>query len=83
MRYEQNFIDEIINTVSIVDEISSRITITKKGQNFVGLCPFHDDHHPSFTVSEEKKIYKCFSCQVAGNVLKLQEAFPLHLVQKE
>lgn len=63
---------EIIETIrkktDIVDIISSYITLTPKGKNYFGICPFHDDNHPSMSVSKEKQIYKCFSCGASGNV---------------
>lgn len=62
-------IDEIINRVSIVEYISKYVTLKKKGANHWGLCPFHNEKTPSFSVSEEKKIFKCFGCGIGGNVL--------------
>lgn len=62
-------IDDIINRVSIVDYISKYVTLKKKGANHWGLCPFHNEKTPSFTVSEDKKIFKCFGCGKGGNVL--------------
>ncbi len=61
-------ITELRNSLNIVDVISSYIPLTKKGRNYFGLCPFHDDHSPSLSVSEEKQIYKCFVCGESGNV---------------
>ncbi len=64
----QELIDELRNKLDIVDVISSYIPLTKKGRNYFGLCPFHDDHSPSLSVSREKQIYKCFVCGESGNV---------------
>ncbi len=61
-------IENIQKNVNIVDIISSYIPLTQKGKNYFGVCPFHEDHSPSMSVSEEKQIYKCFSCGAAGNV---------------
>lgn len=61
-------INNIRSSVSIVDVISDYIPLTKKGKNYFGVCPFHDDHAPSMSVSETKQIYKCFSCGATGNV---------------
>ena len=61
-------IDEIRNKLDIVNVISSYISLEKKGRNYFGLCPFHDDHTPSLSVSPEKQIYKCFVCGESGNV---------------
>ena len=58
----------IRSKVDIVDIIGERIPLTAKGKNFFGVCPFHDDTHPSMSVSREKQIYTCFSCHATGNV---------------
>ena len=63
-----DLINELRNKLNIVDVISSYIPLTKKGRNYFGLCPFHDDHSPSLSVSSEKQIYKCFVCGESGNV---------------
>lgn len=63
-------INSIRNSVNIVEIISDYIPLTKKGRNYFGVCPFHSDHSPSMSVSEERQIYKCFSCGAAGNVFK-------------
>ena len=59
---------EIIDRISIVEIIGKHISLTKKGSNFFGLSPFKNEKTPSFSVSEEKKIYKCFSTGEGGNV---------------
>ena len=63
--------DELNNLrlkANIVDVIGSYIPLEHKGKNYLGVCPFHEDHSPSMSVSDEKQIYKCFSCGAAGNV---------------
>ena len=60
-------INKIRVSVNIVDIIGSNINLEKKGKNYFGLCPFHDDHSPSLSVSEEKQIYTCFVCGASGN----------------
>ena len=60
--------NEIQNRCDIVDIISKYVTLTKRGKNYFGLCPFHDDHNASMSVSPDKQIYKCFSCGESGNV---------------
>ena len=60
---------------NIVDIISDYIPLTKRGKNFLGVCPFHEDHSPSMSVSEDKQIYKCFSCGAAGNVFTFVENY--------
>ena len=59
----------IRNKIDIVDVIGERLPLVKKGKNYWGVCPFHDDTNPSMSVSRDKQIYKCFSCGAADNVL--------------
>ncbi len=68
-------INEIRKSVNIVDVISSYMPLTKKGKNYFGVCPFHDDHSPSMSVAEDKQIYKCFSCGESGNVFTFIEKY--------
>ena len=63
-----DLINEIRSKLDIVNVISSYISLEKKGRNYFGLCPFHDDHSPSLSVSPDKQIYKCFVCGESGNV---------------
>ncbi len=71
----QDEINRIRSNASIVDVISSYIPLTQKGKNYFGVCPFHEDHSPSMSVSEEKQIYKCFSCGATGNVFTFVENY--------
>lgn len=71
----QDEINRIRSSTSIVDIISSYIPLTQKGKNYFGVCPFHEDHSPSMSVSEEKQIYKCFSCGATGNVFTFVENY--------
>jgi DNA primase len=64
----QDKIAEIRRRASIVEVISDHVTLKKAGRNHLGLCPFHAEKTPSFTVSEEKGIYHCFGCQSGGSV---------------
>lgn len=64
----QDEIQKIRSSVNIVDVIRSYIPLEHKGKNYFCICPFHEDHSPSMSISEEKQIYKCFSCGAAGNV---------------
>ena len=65
--------NDIINKIrqanDIVEVISEYMPLTKKGKNYFGVCPFHDDTNPSMSVSSDKQIYKCFSCGASGNVI--------------
>ncbi len=69
MTNQNNLIDKIINEVDIVEFIGRDIELVKRGNNYVGLCPFHEDTTPSYTVNREKKYSKCFSCNEGGNVI--------------
>ncbi len=71
----QEEINELRMQVNIIDVISSYIPLSHKGKNYFGVCPFHEDHSPSMSVSEEKQIYKCFSCGAAGNVFTFVQNF--------
>ncbi len=70
MKIDTNTLNEIRNSVDIVDIISSYLPLSSRGKNFFGVCPFHDDHSPSMSVSPSKQIYTCFSCGATGNVFK-------------
>ena len=65
----QEKINEIINSTDIVDLISDYVSLTPRGKNFFGVCPFHDDSNPSMSVSKDKQIYKCFPCGATGGVI--------------
>lgn len=62
-------IEEVRDRASIVQVISEYIPLKKRGHNYLGLCPFHSEKSPSFTVNEEKKIFYCFGCNATGNVV--------------
>lgn len=66
----QELLNEIRNSVDLTDIVSSYISLTPRGKNYFGICPFHDDNRPSMSVSKDKQIYKCFSCGATGNVFK-------------
>ena len=69
VRYSDELIDEIRNSNDIVDVISQYVNLKKSGRNFFGLCPFHNEKSPSFSVSPDKQIFHCFGCGVGGNVI--------------
>lgn len=64
----QDIINEVRRRNDIVDVIGEKIPLEKRGKNYFGVCPFHDDTNPSMSVSREKQIYTCFSCHATGNV---------------
>lgn len=68
MRYSDEIIDEVRQTNDIVDIVSQYVHLKRSGRNFFGLCPFHNEKSPSFSVSPDKQIFHCFGCGVGGNV---------------
>lgn len=69
VRYSEELIDEIKNSNDIVDVISQYVNLKRSGRNFFGLCPFHKEKSPSFSVSPDKQIFHCFGCGAGGNVI--------------
>lgn len=69
MQISEEILEKIKSQNDIVDVISERVRLKKAGRNFTGLCPFHNEKTPSFSVSQEKQIYKCFGYGEAGNVI--------------
>ena len=68
MVVSEELINEIRRSVNIVDVVSDYIPVEQKGRNYFALCPFHDDHNPSMSISPDKQIYTCFVCGAHGNV---------------
>ena len=68
-------INTIRSKANIVDIIGSYLPLTQRGKNYLCVCPFHDDHSPSMSVSGEKQIYKCFACGATGNVFTFVENY--------
>ncbi|WP_445638245.1 DNA primase [Nostoc sp. DSM 114161] len=69
-RLHPDTIEEVKLRSDIVDVVSEYVVLRKRGKDFVGLCPFHDEKSPSFTVSQTKQMYYCFGCQAGGNAIK-------------
>ena len=69
VRYTESLIDEIKMNNDIVDIISQYVILKRSGRNFLGLCPFHKEKTPSFSVSPDKQIFHCFGCGVGGDVI--------------
>ncbi|MHB8137136.1 MAG: DNA primase [Smithellaceae bacterium] len=90
MRFDDSKIEEIKSRVDIVELASDYLTLKKAGRNYLGLCPFHQEKTPSFTVNREKQIFYCFGCGEGGNVITLlmkiaNKSFPeaiKHLAEK-
>ena len=68
MRYSDDLIEEIRMKNDIVDVISGYVKLQRKGSSYFGLCPFHNEKSPSFSVSPGKQMYYCFGCGAGGNV---------------
>lgn len=66
--YSEEIIDEVRQNNDVVDVISQYVHLSRKGRNYFGLCPFHNEKSPSFSVSPDKQIFHCFGCGVGGNV---------------
>ncbi|WP_404463723.1 DNA primase [Vreelandella aquamarina] len=66
----QRFIDDLLGRVDVVEVVGERVQLKKAGRNFSGLCPFHQEKSPSFTVSADKQFYHCFGCGAHGNALR-------------
>lgn len=73
LRIEQSTINEIKDKTDILDLVSEYVKLEKRGRNYIGLCPFHDEKTPSFTVSEDKQICHCFGCKKGGNVFQFTQ----------
>ncbi|MGF1540643.1 MAG: DNA primase [Pleurocapsa sp.] len=69
-RLHPDTIEEVQQKVDIVDVVSEHIVLKKRGRDYLGLCPFHDEKTPSFSVSQEKQVYYCFGCGAKGNTFK-------------
>lgn len=69
MAIPEQFIDELVARSEISDVVSSYVHLTRKGNNLWGLCPFHNEKTPSFSVAPEKQIYHCFGCGKGGGVI--------------
>ena len=68
IRYSDEIIEEVRQNNDVVDIISQYVHLTRKGRNYFGLCPFHNEKSPSFSVSPDRQIFHCFGCGVGGNV---------------
>ena len=66
---DQATVDKILDSANIVEVVSDFVTLRKRGVNYIGLCPFHDEKTPSFSVSPSKNICKCFSCGKGGSAV--------------
>ena len=69
-RIPEDILQRIRDATDIADIVGEHVQLSKKGRNLFGLCPFHNENSPSFSVSPERQIYHCFGCGAGGNVFK-------------
>lgn len=67
--------DKVLDSIDIVEVVGERVALTRKGKDYVGLCPFHPDHKPSLSVSPTKRIFKCWACGAGGDVIHFVQKF--------
>jgi len=75
MKFTPEFISQVQSSVDIVEYISEFVPLKKRGKNYLGLCPFHSEKTPSFSVSAEKQLYYCFGCGRGGSIVKFVEEY--------
>lgn len=75
MRFPQDFIERVRESANIVDLIGQYVELRRSGGNHQGLCPFHHEKSPSFSVSEDKQVYHCFGCKASGNVYSFVQQY--------
>ena len=68
--YTEDAIEEVISNTDIVDLIGQYVPLKRRGANYIGLCPFHREKTPSFTVAPDKQIFKCFGCSEGGTAIQ-------------
>src|ERR1700677_1357662 len=73
MRFDHDFIEKVRSATNLIDVISQHVELKRSGSGFVGLCPFHGEKSPSFSVSEDKQVYHCFGCNASGDVFNFIE----------
>ena len=78
MAFDDSLRKDVLDHCNIVEVISSFLSVTKKGKNYVAVCPFHDDTNPSLVISPEKKMFKCFVCGVGGDAITFVSKY-LHI----
>ena len=82
MPFNDDLRKDVLDHCNIVEVISSFLTVTKKGKNYVAICPFHDDTNPSMVISPEKKMFKCFVCGTGGDAISFVSKY-LHISYRD
>ncbi len=75
MAFDESLIKDVLDHADIVKIISSYLNVTKRGRNYLAVCPFHDDTNPSLSISPEKKIFKCFVCGTSGSAISFVQKY--------
>ena len=70
MAFSEQFLEELRNRVGLTEVIGRSVKLARKGREHLGLCPFHKEKTPSFTVNDEKGFYHCFGCGAHGDIIK-------------
>ena len=70
MAFDEGFLDELKSRVRVAEVVGRRVKLVRKGREFMGLCPFHSEKSPSFSVNEQKGFYHCFGCGAHGDAIK-------------
>ena len=70
MRFTPDFLDDLRARLSLAELVGRRVALRRRGNNLLGLCPFHKEKTPSFSVNEEKGFYHCFGCQAHGDAIE-------------
>lgn len=83
MRYSDEVIEEVRARNDVVDVIGGYIHLQKKGSNYFGLCPFHNEKSPSFSVSPQKQMYYCFGCGKGGNVITFVMDYEMKVFRRQ
>ena len=69
------FIDDLLSRIDIVEIINDKVKLKQHGSNYKGLCPFHAENTPSFSVSKSKQFYHCFGCGASGDAIKFLKEY--------
>ena len=72
MQFPQDFPDKLRSSILVSEVVGKKVVLKKKGREFMGLCPFHNEKTPSFTVNDQKGFYHCFGCQAHGDIITFE-----------
>ena len=72
MYFPQDFPDKLRSSILVSEVIGKKVALKKKGKEYSGLCPFHNEKSPSFTVNDQKGFYHCFGCQAHGDIISFE-----------